>query len=172
MINDILKYVFNLIILILVQVLIINNIPLGWFINPFIYISFILTLPIIIPGWFLLISGFVVGLIIDISSNTPGMHISATLAMSFIRPYLLNSIIPRDDYQPTAQPIPSEYGIVWFIKYSSLMIFVHHFVLFFIEEFSFSQFFPTLLKVVMSSVFSLILVLLVQMFRLNLNKTK
>ncbi|MBN2166492.1 MAG: rod shape-determining protein MreD [Marinilabiliaceae bacterium] len=164
MINDSLKYVFNLIILVLIQVLIINNIPLSWFINPFIYISFIITLPLFIPGWFLLILGFVTGLIIDISCNTPGMHTSATLVMSFIRPYFLNSIIPREDHQSTAQPVPSVFGMGWFMKYALVMTLSHHLVLFFIEEFSFSNFFSTLFKVVLSSVISLLLIFIVQMF--------
>ena len=172
MINDLLKYGFNFIVLVIIQILIINNIPISPYINPFIYISFIITLPIIIPGWILLLLGFILGLVIDISCSTPGMHTSATLSMAFIRPYLLSSIIPRDDYQPNAQPAPDTFGLAWFIKYAIIMVLVHHIFLFFIEEFSFQSFFATILKIILSSLFSLLLIMIVQMFKFNQSKVR
>jgi rod shape-determining protein MreD len=172
MINDIIKYVLNFTLVVLIQVLIINNIPIAWYINPLFYIVFIITLPINIPGWLLLFSGFFLGLVIDLSANTPGMNMSATLIVSFMRPYLLNAMVPRDNYQPSTQPVPSIFGLPWFINYAAIMVFVHHFFLFFIESFSIQQFFPTLLKIIVSTLFSLVLILVVQMFKLSQSKVR
>jgi len=170
--NDVLRYVLNFVVVVLIQILIINNIPLAWYINPLFYIVFIITLPIDTPGWLLLVSGFLLGLVIDMSASTPGMNTCATLIVAFMRPYLHRAVIPRDDYQANTRPDPSVFGLPWFINYAGIMVFVHHFCLFFIESFTFHQFYFTLLKVIVSTVFSLILILVMQMFRVGPSKAR
>ena len=73
----VLKNIFRFIILVLVQVLVLNNIQFLGYINPYIYILFILSLPVRTPRWASLLLAFVLGLTIDIFANTPGMHASA-----------------------------------------------------------------------------------------------
>src|SRR5664280_2081310 len=99
MINSILRFGLIFILLILLQVLLFNNIQFSGYVNPYVYIMFILLLPIDIPSWLLLILSFVTGLIIDFFSGSPGMHTSATVLVAFIRPYILRIVSPSDGYE-------------------------------------------------------------------------
>lgn len=164
MINQWLKYLLNFIVLSLVQVLILNHLNLGGFINPYIYILFLLILPVAIPGWILLLLGFLTGLFMDAFLNTPGFHASASVFLSFMRPLFLRYISPRDGYEPGSLPIPAHFGFLWFFKYAILGISTHHLFYFFVEAFSFDQFFATLWRVIMSSLFTLLFVMIAQLF--------
>lgn len=158
------RYLFNFIFFTLIQVLVLNNIQLSGYVNPYLYIIFILTLPFETPGWLLLLLGFSSGLVIDIFSNTPGMHASATVFMCFLRPYVLRGFAPRDDYQPGTLPTMSYYGPSWFTRYAVILVLAHHFFLFFIEVFSITHFFSTLFRVISSTFFSMLLIIITQLF--------
>lgn len=164
MIDTLPKNIIRFVILVLVQILIFNNIEIGGYINPYVYILFILLLPFETPAWVTLSLGFILGLIIDIFSETLGMHTAATVLISFIRPYVLSSFAPRDGYETRTLPRVFYYGLPWFIKYTIIMVLVHHLVLFYIEIFRFQDFFAILLRVILSTIFSSALVILSQFF--------
>jgi rod shape-determining protein MreD len=149
--------------LVLLQVLILNNIELSGFINPYFYIMFILLLPFETPKWLLLVSSFALGLSIDLFSHTLGMHAFACVLVAYIRPYLLKVIAPREGYDAGTTPGVKNFGLDWFMKYAVILVFAHHFTLFFIETFKFHQFFATLLRVILSSIFTLIIIFLSQL---------
>jgi len=83
MINPVTRNILRMFILILFQVFVLNNIQVSGYINPYMYVLFILLLPFETPRWLLLISGFAIGISIDLFANTPGMHASATVFMAF-----------------------------------------------------------------------------------------
>ncbi len=167
MIEIIPRNIIRFIVLVLIQVLVLNNIQLSGYINPYIYVLFILLLPFETPSWLLLISGFFLGLTIDLFMNTLGLHAAATVFLAFLRPYVLNLFAPRDGYEAGTFPRILYYGTGWFLKYAAVLILFHHLALFFLEVFRFSDFFLTLFRALLSSVFSIILVVLSQfvMFR-------
>lgn len=99
------------------------------------------------------------GLTIDMFQNTPGMHASACLVIAYLRPGWLKMIAPRDGYETDAQPGIRKFGFIWYITYASVLVLVHHFTLFFLEVFRFSEFFDTLLRIVLSSVLTLLLII-------------
>lgn len=165
MLNEILKNIGRFIVLILVQALIIDNISLGpmsSYINPFLFIMFLLILPFEIPHWLLLLIGLVTGLTMDMFTNTQGMHASACVTLCFARPYILTMIQPREGYEFGSQPTMRSMGFSWFVIYASLLILIHHLWLFTVEIFRFSDFHITLLKVLLSGSCSLILIVLGQ----------
>ena len=164
MLSTLIKNIIRFVILVLVQVLIIKNIELGRFINPFIYVLFILMTPFEIPKIGLLFIAFVLGLTVDMFYDTAGMHAAASVFMAFARPTVLKLFSPRDGYEPDAQPTMAYLGISWFISYSSILIVLHHIALFYIEIFRLSEFFSTLFRVFMSSIFTLVLVVISQYF--------
>jgi rod shape-determining protein MreD len=164
MISYLPRYIFNFIFFTLIQVLVLNNIQLSGYVNPYLYILFIITLPFETPGWLLLLLGFSSGMVVDIFSNTPGMHASATVFLAFLRPYVLRLFAPREEYQPGTIPTISYYGISWFLRYSIILVLAHHSFLFFIEVFSLTHFFSTFLRIISSSVFTIILILIAQLF--------
>ena len=165
MINSILRFGLIFILLILVQVLLLNNIQFSGYINPYVYIMFILLLPIEIPSWLLLLLSFSTGLIIDFFSGSPGMHTSATVLAGFVRPYILRIISPKDGYDSGSDPSMLIYGFRWFFFYTLLMVLVHHTALFYLEIFRFADFFRTMLRVLLSTMFSMAFILLIEFYR-------
>lgn len=162
MINQLLRNFFRFIFLVLAQVLIVKNIELGRFINPFLYILFIIMLPFDTPKWTLIIASFFIGLSIDMFYDSMGMHAAACVFIAYCRPGVLKLISPREGYEITIQPTMQNLGSAWFFSYAGILVFLHHFVLFYIEVFRFSEFFSTFLRVILSSLFSLILITIVQ----------
>ncbi len=165
MINKILRYTVIYLVLLLLQVLIFNNIQFSGYINPYVYILFLLLLPYETPGWILLLVSFLGGLIIDLFTGTPGMHAAATLAAAFVRPYILISISPREGYKAETELTAAVYGFRWFVIYTLGMVFIHHLVLFYLEVFRLNDFFRTLARVILSSSFTAIIILMLEYLR-------
>ena len=165
MINSILRFGLIFILLIVLQVLLFNNIQFSGYVNPYIYIMFILLLPVKIPSWLLLLLSFGIGLILDFFSCSPGMHSSATVLTGFVRPFILRVISPRDGYEARSEPSMLVYGFRWFLIYTLLIVLVHHTALFYIEVFRFADFFRTMLRVLLSSLFTVTFILLIEFYR-------
>lgn len=165
MINRILRLGLLFILLLLLQVLLFNNIQFSGFINPYVYVMFILLLPVEMPSWLLLIISFFTGLIVDMFMGTPGMHASATVVAGFSRPYVLRFLSPRDGYEAGSRPSLYIYGFKWFLIYTSVIVVLHHLTLFYLEVFRFTDFFRTLLRVILSSVFTITFILLLDYLR-------
>ena len=153
------------IVLILLQVLFFNNIQFSGFVNPYIYVMILLLLPVELASWILIIISFFTGLTVDFFSGTPGMHAGACVAAGFVRPYILRVMSPRDGYEPGATPSMKTNGFRWFMIYSALIIAIHHTVLFYLEVFRFADFFRTLLRVILSSLFTVTFILLAEYYR-------
>jgi len=162
MIRGILKYTGSWIILVLAQVLLLNHIQLSGLINPYLYILFILTLPFSTPNYLLLLLGFLLGLNVDIFSNTLGIHAAATTFLAFIRPSVINLISSRDVLELNQAPRVSELGFSWFFRYAVIMVLAHHIFLFYVEVFTFSGFIYTLLRSLFSSAFTIVLIIISQ----------
>ena len=159
MIKDFGKYAVMFISLVLVQVLILNNIQFSGFVNPYVYILFILLLPFTIPGWLLLGLSFLVGFSVDIFGNTPGLHAAATVFLGFLRPGIANLISSREIIEKGNTPNMKQLGFASFLKYTVIAVVIHHLFLFYAEAFSFGGFFHTLLRCVLSSAFSIVIIL-------------
>lgn len=162
MITELLIFLFRFLILMAVQVIVLNNIQFSGFINPFVYIMFIMMLPVRIPKSLLLVIAFVTGLTVDVFSNTMGMHAAACVFMAYLRPSLLRIMAPRDGYETESSPSVRELGFTWFLIYAAAATFIHHFILFYIEVFRFSEFFTTFLRVLLSSIATLLTIMISQ----------
>ena len=165
MINSIIRFTVIFIVLVFLQVLLFNNIQFSGYVNPFVYLLFILILPVNIPAWLLLIISFLTGLTIDLFTLSPGMHSFATVMAGFIRPYILRIFAPRDGYEANENPSMAAHGLRWFAGYAAIIVLIHHLTLFYVEVFSFIDFFRTLLRVLLSSVFSLIFIIVLEYYR-------
>jgi len=154
----VIQNIISFILLILAQVLILNNIQFLGFINPYIYILFIISLPVRLPRWFTLVLGFILGLFIDVFSNTLGMHAFATVLIAYARSFVIQLFTSIDEGN---NPIPSfrSFGVGAYVKYVFVMVFLHHSALFFLEAFSFSHFWLILFKTILSSVISILIII-------------
>jgi rod shape-determining protein MreD len=165
MINSVLRFVLLFILLVLFQVLVFNNIQFSGYVNPYVYILFILLLPFEIPAWLVLLLSFSMGITIDFFSGTPGIHTSSTVLAGFVRPYVLRVVSPRDGYESGPDPSMSSYGFRWFFSYTLLIVLIHHIALFYLEVFRFADFFRTMLRIILSTLFSLIFILIIEFYR-------
>lgn len=156
------RYLVQFILLVLIQVYVLNNIQLGGYLNPYLYIMFILLLPFQTPQWLLLVLAFFLGLSIDLFTHTPGMHSTATVFMAFVRPYALRLISPREGYETGTNPSLHFYGFNWYLRYALILVFSHHVVLFFIEAYRFSDFFYTFARVILSTALTTLLIITIQ----------
>ncbi|MBA3901310.1 MAG: rod shape-determining protein MreD [Bacteroidetes bacterium] len=160
---DIIKNIFRFFLLIAIQILVLNNIQLSGFLNPYLYVLFILMLPFETPKWLTMVLAFMIGLSVDIFSDSPGMHAAASTFMAFCRPMVLKIIQPRDGYEFTLSPTIAQMGVSWFLTYAVILIFLHHLVYFYIEIFRFNEFFAIFTRVILSSIFTLLLVIFSQL---------
>ncbi len=164
MIRDSFKYIGYFVLLIVLQIFVFNNVQFSSYINPMVYVLFILILPFEIRGWLLLIVAFATGLSIDLFMNTLGMHASASVAMAFARPFVISFLSRRTDLEFKGKVLMGLTGIQWYAKYAFILVFVHHLILFYIEIFSFNHFFLTFLRVLLSTVFTTTIILIAQYF--------
>ncbi len=149
-------------LLILLQVLVLNKISFYGFLNPYVYILFILLLPFETPGWLLLTLSFGLGLSVDLFTGTMGLHAAAAVFLGFVKPGVIRLVGEKPEYDLTTQPTMSEMGFKWFIAYAATMTFIHHLVLNFIDVFNFREFWQTIIRVIISSVFTLLFILVIQ----------
>lgn len=156
------RNILRFVLVLFVQVLIFNNLELRGYINPYIYIIFIILLPFETPGWALLLLGFILGFSIDIFSETLGMHTAATVFMAYMRPLALSVVSPRDGYESGSFPRVHYYGFRWFLQYAFILVFAHHTILFLAELFSMHDIFHVLLRILLSTIISLTIISLSQ----------
>jgi rod shape-determining protein MreD len=159
------RFILMFLLIIALQILLFNNIQFSGYINPYVYVMIILLLPFNTPSWLLLIFSFVTGLIVDFFTGTPGMHSSATLLAGFARPLVLRVISPRDGYDSGSAPSMLTFGFTWFFTYTLVMVLIHHTTLFYLEVFRLTDFFRTMLRVILGSVFSITFILLIEYYR-------
>jgi len=162
MIVNILQLILRFFVLVAIQVLILNNIQLGGIINPYLYVLFLITLPVQTPRVLLLFIGFFLGISIDLFQNSIGIHASACVLIAFIRPFWLKLVAPRGGFEPDESPEIKKFGFRWFLVYASMLVFIHHLVIFNLEIFRLSDFFTTQLRVIYSSLFTLTLIIISQ----------
>ncbi len=163
MINLVTNNLLRFLGLLLVQTLVLNNLGISFYINPYIFPFFVMALPFQTPLWLTIVIGFFAGLTLDAFNNTMGMHAAACAFIAFMRPVTLRLLTPRSSYENADQPRIHTFGLTWFIAFTGMLTLLHHLVYFYLEIFSFDNFFMTLSKVLLSAVVSTLLILLAVM---------
>ena len=161
MIRILFKYTIMFVSLVLVQVLIFNQVQFGGFFNPYVYILFVILLPLSTPRYLVLILAFALGFIIDVFSNSLGVHSAATVFIAYMRPLVIRIISKREDDKRDF-PGLHQNKLIWFVSYVVFMVLLHHLLLFYLEVYTFANFLNTLFRVVLSSLFSIIVIVLSQ----------
>lgn len=137
----------------------------------FLYISVILFLPNTVPVSGVLLIAFLVGLIIDIFSNTAGLHASACVLIAFLRSYILKILFPTRGLETELVISLEGLGTERFIRYIVIMTFTHHLYLFFLEAGTIQFFLNTSLKVVSSVLFTSLVVFLMHIYLKSLQNS-
>lgn len=162
MIRQVIRYILFFVFLVLLQVVILNNINFGGSINPYLYIAFILALPLNTKKAWVLILGFIMGLTIDLFVYTPGINTAATVFLAFARNAILPYLEPRDGFDPASRPSVSDYGWSWYLRYILFLVPIHHLALFLLDSFSIKDFGHTLFDSLASMAFTFVLIIFTQ----------
>jgi rod shape-determining protein MreD len=160
--KGIVGYTFQFILLVAVQVLILNNVELLGYMNPYLYLIFLLILPADIGRNALLIIAFLLGLSIDIFENSGGLHTSATLLLAFLRPALFKLIAGPSNTELERFNIKT-LGVGRFLLLAGIAVFIHHFWLFLLESFSLKDLLQVIKRTFFSGLFTLLLIYLTQL---------
>ncbi len=154
------KYSVVFVLVVLLQVLIFNNIRLGGYLNPQVYVFFILILPQDVRKWVLLTSAFFLGLAVDLFSDSLAIHTASAVLMAYLRPSVMQAVSGKTIADEQLTPSFSAFGVFSLFAYCLILIFIHHFALFFLEVFRFSGFVQTFGRVLLSSGLSLLFVMM------------
>lgn len=159
--TKILVHLFRFFSVMAIQILILNNLNLHGFVNPYIYPLVFMLLPYELNSAWVVLIGFFSGLLLDNFTNTPGMHAATSATVCFFRPFLLYIVRPPSGYeQGNTELTIAAKGVEWFIRYTLVFILFHHILYFSIEVWSFKFWNYTILKILFSAAMSIFLILL------------
>jgi len=162
--RDSLAHILRALIILLVQVLILKRIGLSttwWWQHGhiFIYPIIILLLPFRLSRHYVILLGFVIGLVIDIFYDTVGVHAFALTGMAYARGILLSWLEPRGGYQLVMSPTNSSMGINWLMTYTAISLFIFCLLYFIGEIFTFVYLGQILLKTLITFLMSILTVM-------------
>ncbi|HZV70564.1 MAG TPA: hypothetical protein VFG10_13510 [Saprospiraceae bacterium] len=162
--RETIKHIIRGILFLVVQVLIFKRISSGnqwlWLYGDiFIYPIIILLLPIRMIRHYVIIIGFLLGLLIDMFYDTAGVHAFALTAMAYTRGIVLAYLEPRGGYQLTMSPTRHSMGINWLLVYTGICLLVHVFLYFTAEIFTFVYIGKILLKTFLTFLLSFITIM-------------
>ncbi len=147
---------------VLIQGLVLNHVSISGYLNPLLYVMYLLLLPFHMGKQYVLLIAFLLGYCVDLLTGTPGMHAAASVFAAFVRPYLIHALSKRDDDEQETKPVVSSMGVRWVFYFSGIMILIHHFVFFLIETFRISEWMQVLTRTLLSAALTLVVVMLVQ----------
>lgn len=162
--NDIFRSAMRWLIYVGLHILVVRHWVLFDYAFCFIYLGAIIFLPLEISTTLLLVISFFTGLIIDTFDNTLGLHIIPTVLVAYIRPILIQYQLSQKLGESRLQLSMKSLGIVPFLSYTLILVAVHHIALFLIETGSFDNFLSTLLKIIGSIIFTIVSLILIQIF--------
>ena len=170
--SSLLRYIIRFVLLILVQVFVLNQIPpLHQYFTPLLYYIFILWLPFNIGRTQLLIVSFITGLALDFFTKTPGMHAAACVLVGYIRPFIINIIVPQQGVEFNyREPSATSLGNIQYMIYVVVLTLFHHVMLFSIQAFQFGNIVYLLFKTLGASLISLLLILVVEIIFMRKQK--
>ena len=99
--NYYIKYLIFLPLFVLLQILVLNEILFFTYINPYLYLTLIISLPLKTQKWFLLIYAFLLGFFIDVFAGSLGFHSTATVFIAFIKNSISKITIPHNILEDT-----------------------------------------------------------------------
>ena len=152
------------VVLLVVQVLVLNHV---WLLNvatPLLYVYFAITFPRNSEKGEVLVWCFLLGLLIDIFSNTPGLAASALTLIGMIQVYLVELFIPRDAAE-NIEVSAATLGWGKFTTLSGILTLIYCLLFFLLEAFNFFDWQMWLLRTLCSAALSLVMMLAIESIR-------
>jgi len=139
------------IFLLFIQVVVLNQFDLLKFINPMVYVLWVILFPIRKDKFLILISSFLLGLSIDFFSDSGGIHAAALTFVAFIRLPLLKAVLGKSEFDYLLFNIRSISFLKAFIFIGNIVL-IHHLLVFGLEYFNFNEFFEIIKKTIIASI--------------------
>lgn len=172
MINDIINKILWFIGLILLQVLLLDKIILAGVATPMAYIYLLMLWNRNGIRWILLLTGFVLGIVIDSFENMPGVNASACVMLAMLQPFFLKLFIPREQQdEPSLVPSLKTLGWVGYLKYALFCVLTHHLMVLALEYFSLADVTGLVTRVVGCSALTLLIVMMFEMVKIHWEKS-
>lgn len=157
--SELFMNIFRFVLLLLAQIVIFNNMNFSGYISPYPYLLFIILYPVNGNKYGLLLASFLLGIILDIFSNSGGIHTTASIVLAYFRPYLFKFCFGVSyEYQTVKLNdvlTPERFSFIL------LSVFIHHIVLFVLETFQISFFWDILVRILLSSVFTIVICIII-----------
>lgn len=147
----------------LVQVLLLNNFSI-YGARAYLYVMFLLLVPINMSTKLLMPISFLLGLVVDIFSGTLGVHAAVLTFMSLVR-YPLIRLLVSNGAADDVEFLSYQRHKMGFLWVAVALVVLHHFTLLMLEAFSFTMMWVVLKKTLLSSCITLVLMSCVFMFR-------
>lgn len=152
--STLLVNISRFILLLTLQIVIFNNMNFLGFIMPLPYMLFIILYPVNGNRAALLLASFLLGLTMDVFSNSGGVHAAACLTLAYLRPSIFKfSFGISYEYQTIKLNdvlTPERFSFIL------ISVVIHHFTLFVLEAFQISFFWDILIRTLLSTVFTII----------------
>lgn len=161
-------HIIRFIVLVLIQVLVLNNINFLGFINPYVYILFVILYPIKNNRLLFIFLSFLLGLTVDLFLDSGGVHAAACVTIAYARPVILKSVFGAIYDHQTIKFSSTDFGQR--ITYFSIITLIHHLILFSLEIFNTSKIILILKKSLFSSIFTILLCILITILFSRKNK--
>ena len=160
------KNIIRISIILFFQVFIVTKIPpLHQFIVPYFYFVLILWLPFKITRINLLLMAFLIGSLGDWFFKTPGLHAAASLLIAYLRPFLVNLLLPKEATEwGNEEPSTKTMGSVPYLIYIIALTLFHHTYLIFLEWLQFGSFLYFIGKLLATGIVSLLMILIADLF--------
>jgi rod shape-determining protein MreD len=146
-------------VLVLIQVLICNHINFLGYINPYLYILFIVLFPLNNNRITFIFLSFLLGLTIDLFLDTGGIHAAACVFIAYARPVILKFSFGAVYEHQTMKFNTVDFGAK--LTYITMLTIAHHIILFSLEIFSISNIILILKKTLFSGIFTILLCMLI-----------
>lgn len=159
-------------VLAFVQTFILCQVRLLGYCMPLLAVYYLVLTPSKQPKVVNVLEGFLMGLCMDVSLNTPGMAAAAMTLTAFVNPYILSLI--ADPEKLEAGFVPSSRIMGWgsFMFYAGLLTFVFAVVYFLIEWFTFVHVTGLLMSIGGSLILTLLLIAAVEVIHSKKEGTK
>ncbi|MGC6431727.1 MAG: rod shape-determining protein MreD [Jejuia sp.] len=152
-------HIIRFVVLVLFQVIVFNHINFLGYINPYVYILFILFFPIKSNRLLFIFLSFLIGLSVDLFSDSGGIHAAASVAIGYARPVFLKFAFGTIYEYNHVKFDDVDFGSK--IVYISLLTALHHLLLFSFEIFSMSRILIILQKTLFCGIFTILMITLI-----------
>lgn len=170
MINNILRGLFYFVVFVAIQIWVLNNIHFLRIATPFLYLYFIVKLPVGASQAQVVFFSFLAGLTIDMFTNTPGMHAAACTLVGFIREPLIRFYLGKD-LPEGIYPSYKTFGFGGFFRYVLTLVVIHHLALFLLESLTFFDPVFLAVRIAASTVMTTVLICTVEAFNIESQKS-